>query len=177
VRAYIAAPWRESYVTTVHQAKGCVFCRARRAEDDGKAYVLHRGEHSFIILNKFPYLPGHLLIAPYRHLAALERCPKAVSDEMADLLKLCLRVLRRRYRPQGFNIGMNLGRSAGAGVVDHVHLHVVPRWSGDANFMPIVGRTKVVIEDLETTWARLRPLFAKERSAGRRGRSSSPSQR
>jgi ATP adenylyltransferase len=160
---YVAAPWRETYVRTCHSERGCVFCRAHRCPDDRKAHVLYRGREAFVILNKFPYLPGHLMIAPYRHLAVYERAPKALSDEMADLAKLSLRVLRARYRPQGFNTGMNLGRSAGAGVAGHFHLHIVPRWTGDANFMPIVGRTRIVIEDLDTTFDRLSPLFQKER--------------
>jgi ATP adenylyltransferase len=167
---YIAAPWREAYVRTCHQTRGCVLCRAQRTKDDRAAYILYRGRRAFVILNRFPYLPGHLMIAPYRHLASYERAPKAVTDEMADLAKLSLRVLRRSYRPHGFNTGMNLGQSAGAGVVGHVHLHIIPRWTGDANFMPIVGRTRIVTEDLDTTFDRLFPLFRREsrRPAGPR---------
>jgi ATP adenylyltransferase len=160
---YVATPWREAYVRTCHSERGCVLCRAQKTGDDRTAHILYRGRHAFVILNKFPYLPGHLLIAPYRHLASYERAPKAVSDEMADLAKMSLRVLRTRFRPHGFNLGMNLGQSAGAGVTGHFHLHIVPRWTGDANFMPIVGRTRIVIEDLDTTFDRLSPLFAGER--------------
>ena len=115
------------------------------------------------------------MIAPFRHTAAFERAPKPLTDEMADLLKLSLGVLKKAYRPQGFNIGMNLGRSAGAGVVDHFHLHVVPRWTGDSNFMPIVGGTKIVIEDLDATYARLAPLFRERRRARRSSLSIEPS--
>lgn len=163
---YIAAPWREAYVRSVHDMKGCIFCRACAVKDDGEAYILYRGHHSFILLNKFPYLSGHLMIAPYKHLASFGRSPKELSDEISDLLKMSLAILQKSYRPQGFNLGMNLGRSAGAGVVDHFHFHIIPRWTGDSNFMPIVGQTKVVIEDLPTTYGRLRPLFAKK--GGRR---------
>jgi len=159
---YVAAPWRRAYVRNVHKMTECVFCRAKKTKDGKRSYVLYRGKHSFIILNKFPYLPGHLMIAPYRHAASYERSTNNESGEIAQLLKLVLKVLKRAYHPQGFNIGMNLGRSAGAGVADHFHLHIIPRWSGDSNFMPIVGRTKVVIEDLETTFGRLLPLFEKE---------------
>jgi len=159
---YIAAPWRESYVRNVELAKRCIFCRARRLKDDQRSHVLYRGAHSFILLNKFPYLPGHLMVAPYRHIASFERSPKELSDEISDLLKMCLDILKKNYHPHGFNLGMNLGKSAGAGIVDHFHFHLIPRWTGDANFMPIVGRTKVVIEDLDTTYARLRPLFEKK---------------
>jgi ATP adenylyltransferase len=102
------------------------------------------------------------MVAPFRHTAALERAPKPLSDEIGDTVKMSLRVLKKAYRPHGFNVGLNLGRSAGAGVVDHFHVHVVPRWTGDANFMPIAAGTKIVIEDLDATYARLAPLFAKE---------------
>lgn len=165
---YISAPWRGRYVRQVPRKKGCIFCEAPRLGDDRASRILYRGRHNFIILNKFPYTPGHLMIAPYRHLAVFGRAPKEASDELADLLKLSLRVLKRAYKPQGFNAGMNLGRSAGAGVVDHYHLHVIPRWPGDSNFMPIVSQTRVVIEDLEMTYSRLAPLFEKE-AAGRAG--------
>jgi ATP adenylyltransferase len=169
---YIAAPWRGKYVRQVRREKGCIFCEAARLGDDMAAFIVYRGRYNFIILNKFPYTPGHLMIAPYRHLAAFARAPKEASDELADLLKLSLSVLKRAYRPQGFNAGLNLGRSAGAGVVDHYHLHVIPRWPGDSNFMPLVSRTRVVIEDLRLTYTRLAPLFAKEaaRDGGETGR-------
>jgi len=169
---YIPAPWRGKYVRQVRRKRGCIFCQAARRGDDAASFIIHRGRHNFIILNKFPYTPGHLMIAPYRHLSVFARAPKAASDELADLLKLSLRVLKRAYRPQGFNAGLNLGRSAGAGVVDHYHLHVIPRWPGDSNFMPLVSRTRVVIEDLRLTQSRLAPLFAKEaaRSEGETGR-------
>jgi ATP adenylyltransferase len=162
---YIAAPWREVYVRSVNDMKECIFCRARKLKHDREAYILYRGHHSFILLNKFPYLPGHLMIAPYQHLAAFERSRKELSDEISDLLKMSLAILGKNYRPQGFNLGMNIGKSAGAGIADHFHFHIIPRWTGDSNFMPIVGRTKVVIEDLDTTYARLRPLFEKKRGS------------
>jgi len=164
---YISAPWRDAYVRTVHTMKGCVLCRALKIGDDRKARILYRGRTCFIVLNKYPYVPGHLMIAPFRHLAVFERSNERLSAELADLLKLSLRVLKKTYAPQGFNIGMNLGRSAGAGVVDHYHLHVVPRWTGDSNFMPIVSRAKVVLEDLDTTFSRLVPHFQR---MGRKGR-------
>jgi ATP adenylyltransferase len=164
---YIAAPWRMDYVRNVQKTKGCVLCRALKTPDDRAAFILCRGTHSFVILNKFPYVSGHVMIAPLVHRAAYERSSPAVSAEISELLKTTLRVLRAAYRPQGFNIGMNLGRSAGAGVVAHYHIHVVPRWSGDANFMPVVGRTKIVIEDLASTYARLRPLFDRVRGPKR----------
>jgi ATP adenylyltransferase len=160
---YIAAPWREAYVRSVDAQTDCVFCRAAKVKDDGEVHILHRGRTAFVLLNKYPYLPGHLMIAPYRHLADFTKAPAALTAEMAALLQRSLKALTAAYRPAGFNTGMNLGKSAGAGVADHFHLHVVPRWTGDSNFMPIVGRTRVVMEDLDTTWARLRPYFRDRR--------------
>jgi ATP adenylyltransferase len=159
---YIAAPWRAPYVRNVTKPAACVFCAAPKAGDDRAALILHRGRRCFVILNKYPYQSGHLMVSPFRHTAAFERAPKPLSDEIGDLVKMSLRVLKKAYRPHGFNVGLNLGRSAGAGVVDHFHVHVVPRWTGDSNFMPIAGGTKIVIEDLDATYARLAPLFAKE---------------
>lgn len=159
---YIAAPWRAPYVRNASRPAACIFCAAAKAGDDRAALVLHRGRRCFVILNKFPYQSGHLMVAPFRHTAALERAPKPLSDEIGDTVKMSLRVLKKAYRPHGFNVGLNLGRSAGAGVVDHFHVHVVPRWTGDANFMPIAAGTKIMIEDLDATYARLAPLFAKE---------------
>lgn len=160
---YIPAPWREEYVKNVFKTRGCIFCRALKRKEDGKTHILYRGKHNFIILNRFPYTPGHLMIAPYRHQAFFERSGKETSDEMADLLKISVRILKKQYRPHGFNTGMNLGQSAGAGVASHYHFHVIPRWSGDSNFMPLVAGTKVFTEDLRTTYDRLQPLFQKER--------------
>lgn len=137
----------------------CIFCQALKLKNDRKAFILFRGSHNFIVLNRYPYTPAHLMIAPYKHLASFEQAEKESTDEMVDLLKLSLKILRKKYRPHGFNTGMNLGRSAGAGIADHYHLHVILRWTGDSNFMPIVGKTKTMIEDLETTYNRLYPLF------------------
>jgi ATP adenylyltransferase len=160
---YISAPWRAEYVRVSAAAPGCIFCQALKARDDRAAAVLWRGRRNFILLNRFPYTPGHLMIAPRRHLADYSAAGPAVRAEMAELLGTALRVLRRAYAPQGFNAGMNLGASAGAGVTGHYHLHVVPRWTGDSNFMPLVGGTRVFIEDLDTTYQKLRPLFDRER--------------
>lgn len=156
---YIFAPWRKEYVRKISKMSECIFCRALKMKDDKKAFILYRAKKNFILLNKYPYNPGHLMIAPYDHLASFDRAKKESTDEMADLLKFSLRILQKKYRPHGFNAGMNLGNSAGAGVADHYHLHVIPRWTGDSNFMAIVGKTKVVIEDIETTYIQLLPLF------------------
>ena len=158
---YISAPWRKEYVRRISKMSGCIFCQALKSKDDRGAFILFRGTHNFVVLNKYPYTSGHLMIAPYKHLSSFERAKKESTDELADLLKLSLKVLRKKYCPQGFNTGMNLGKCAGAGVADHYHLHVIPRWTGDSHFMPIVGETKVMIENLETTYDRLFPLFQK----------------
>lgn len=164
---YIPAPWRAVYVRRAAGGPGCLFCRAVRARDDRAAAVLFRGRHHIILLNHYPYTPGHVMIAPKRHVGDFTRARPAERAELADLLQMALRILRRRYRPQGFNAGMNIGRVAGAGVAGHYHLHVVPRWTGDANFMPLIAGARVFIEDLDTTYDRLRPLFDKERSRSR----------
>jgi len=158
---YISTPWREEYIRKICKMSGCIFCQALKLKNDRKAFILFRGSHNFIVLNRYPYTPAHLMIAPNKHQASFEQAEKESTDEMVDLLKLSLKILRNKYRPHGFNTGMNLGRSAGAGVVDHYHLHVILRWTGDSNFMPIVGKTKTMIEDLETTYNRLYPLFQK----------------
>jgi len=165
---YIAAPWREPYVRKTEKAEGCIFCLAGKTKVDADSLVLHRGRRSFVILNRYPYTPGHLMIAPFRHLDDLDKAGAELAGELMALIRLSLRVLKTAYKPQGFNIGMNLGRSAGAGVADHFHIHIVPRWTGDANFMPLVGRTKIMLEDLDTTCRRLRPLFTKSRAAAAR---------
>ena len=142
------------------QEDSCIFCRAvENPADDEKHFVLHRGTHSFVILNLYPYISGHMMIAPYAHLGELDAAPKEATDEMMDLAKLCNTALRDVYRPQGFNVGMNLGRAAGAGIADHIHMHVMPRWSGDTNFMTSVADTRVLPEDLPTTYRKLREKF------------------
>lgn len=134
----------------------CIFCRAvENPADDEKHFVLHRGTYSFVILNLYPYISGHMMIAPYAHLGELDAAPKATTDEMMDLAKRCNKALRGVYRPDGFNVGMNLGRAAGAGIADHIHLHIMPRWAGDTNFMTSVGDTRVLPEDLSTTYHKL----------------------
>jgi len=142
--------------------KKCIFCRSLKQNKNRESYILFRGSQNFVLLNKYPYTPGHLMIAPYEHLDSVEKANKETTDELGELLKLCLRILRMQYKPHGFNAGMNLGHSAGAGVADHYHLHIIPRWTGDSNFMPLVGKTKLFIEDLNTTYDKLFAHFKKE---------------
>jgi len=160
---YISTPWREEYVKKLSKMNECIFCRAIKSKERKESFILYRGKYNFILLNKYPYTPGHLMIAPYKHLASIERAKKNHTDEMTDLLKLSLKVLKKNYKPHGFNTGMNLGHCAGAGVADHYHLHVIPRWVGDSNFMPLIGNTKVTIHDLTKTFTQLYPLFQKEK--------------
>lgn len=137
----------------------CIFCDKPRAGDDAGNLILRRGERAFVLMNLYPYNGGHLLIAPYTHVAELETLAHDDLVEMLELSVAATRALRLTLRPDGFNIGMNIGRTAGAGIDQHVHLHIVPRWNGDTNFMSVVGQTKVLPETLETTYARLRAVF------------------
>lgn len=146
------APWRLEYVQAADEQPGCVFCRA--LEDDGELLV-RRGAHAFVLLNRFPYASGHLMVAPLRHVGELAELGAAEAAEVHALTVDALAALRAIYRPDGFNLGWNLGRVAGAGIVDHVHQHVVPRWSGDTNFMPVLGDVKVIPEHLTETRRRL----------------------
>lgn len=156
------SPWRAKYIASGvdSQSASCVFCRiAADIENDEANLVVHRGAHNFIALNLYPYITGHLLVVPYEHLAEFDSTPKEVSDELTDFAKFAQTVLRKVYSPGGFNLGMNLGTAAGAGVADHIHLHVLPRWSGDTNFMTTVAETRVLPENLQTTYSKLRNHF------------------
>ena len=138
----------------------CIFCEAQKnPADDEKNFVLHRGARNFVILNLYPYVSGHLMIAPFAHVGEFDSARKEVTDEMMDLAKRCETALREVYHPDGFNLGMNLGRAAGAGVADHIHMHIMPRWVGDANFMTTVSETRVLPEGLSTTYRKLREKF------------------
>ena len=147
-------------MTRAEEPPGCVFCIARTI-GEGKQLIVHEGQLAFVILNKFPYNGGHLMVVPQRHVAHLAGLEDAELSEMAKLTQLSERVLTEAYSPQGINVGMNLGRPAGAGSVDHLHIHLVPRWNGDTNFMTVVGEVRVLPEELPRTAARLRPLFQK----------------
>jgi ATP adenylyltransferase len=137
-----------------------VFCRiASDPEHDETNFVLHRAEHVFVVLNIYPYISGHLMIVPYLHTGEFASLPKEISDELMDLSKRSQTALREVYSPPGFNLGMNLGSAAGAGIADHLHIHLLPRWSGDTNFMTTVGETRVLPENLETTYSKLRARF------------------
>ena len=152
------APWRSHYVENVDAIEGCFLCEALRAGKDKhrERLVLHVSEKSFIIMNKFPYNSGHLMIVPALHTDDYRKLDEATVHDMDRLLRLSLSALDKVFKPHGYNIGINMGRTAGAGLETHIHLHVVPRWNGDTNFMPVVGKTKVISQDLYTTYDRLK---------------------
>ena len=139
--------------------EGCIFCAKPQERNDAENLVLYRSEHAFVMMNAFPYNNGHLLVAPYRHVADLKSLEDPELLDIMRLIKLCTEILSRAISPQGFNIGINLGQVAGAGIADHVHLHIVPRWSGDTNFMPVIADTKVLPEALAETYSKLRREF------------------
>ena len=142
------------------EPEGCIFCTLPAKGDDAEARILRRGEHGFVMLNTFPYNPGHLLVAPFRHVGEVEDLTDGELADLGRLLQVAIRALRREMEPQGFNVGMNLGRVAGAGIPGHLHWHVVPRWNGDTSFMPVIGETRVLPELVEDTYRRLAPRFA-----------------
>src|ERR1700734_1167171 len=148
---YLWTPWRYRYIADAKKDDRCIFCDALAAKDDPKTLIVLRGAKNFVILNRYPYTSGHVMVVPYEHIA-----------DLAETMRLAQRMqaaLGETYHPEGYNLGMNLGRAAGAGVTGHLHLHVLPRWSGDANFMTVVGETRVEPEELSTTYAKLKKAF------------------
>lgn len=155
-------PWRLAYVTGVSEAQGCVFCAARHVELDAPdSLVVHRGAACFVVLNLYPYNNGHLMVVPDRHVGSLDALTLEERTELMELTRRSEVALTEVYHPHGLNVGINLGKAAGAGVLDHLHVHLVPRWNGDTNYMTVVGETRVLPESLEQTAARLRPVFAR----------------
>jgi len=154
------ASWRMKYITKAEKEEGCIFCIALKKVDNPNNLIVARGERAFVILNKFPYTSGHVMVAPMSHKATLEDLDPATRAEMMELSTRCMSVLRKVYNPQAFNLGANIGEAAGAGVPGHVHLHIVPRWNGDTNFMSAVGAVRVLPEDLEDTYRRVKEAFS-----------------
>lgn len=146
------APWRGKYVKNVGKVKGCFLCEHLKLKDACKSLVLYKGKHSFIILNRFPYNNGHLMIAPNKHLKNLEDLSDEEANEIFSLVRKIIPILKKAYRPQGFNVGINLGACAGTSVEAHLHLHIVPRWEGDTNYMPVIGETKIIPESLQESY-------------------------
>ena len=153
---FLWSPWRMKYIEKDRGEDGCIFCNALNKPDGEANLVVMRGERAFVILNKFPYTSGHLMVAPFDHRPTLEALDPATRAEMMELVSAFLTVLRSVYFPQAFNVGANIGEVAGAGVPDHVHMHIVPRWAGDTSFMTTVGNSRVLPESLEETYARVR---------------------
>jgi len=152
----IWAPWRIQYIQIAGKMEGCILCDKPAEKNDEPNLILYRGRNNFVILNAYPYTPGHLMVAPYRHIGDLNDISEEESREHNEVIKLCLNLLNAVVKPDGFNIGMNLGRVAGAGIPGHVHTHIVPRWQGDNNFMPVVADVKVLSESLSATYKKLK---------------------
>lgn len=156
---FLFTPWRYAYVTGADKAPECVFCRAAAQKDDRKALIVHRAQHCFVMLNAFPYTSGHVMVVPYQHTDQLQKLPPPAAHELIELSQKMEGVLRQLYRPDGLNLGMNLDKAGGAGVAGHIHMHVLPRWVADSNFMTVIGETRVLPEALETTYERIRGAF------------------
>lgn len=157
-------PWRMEYILS-DKSSGCIFCAALAQNDDRETYILHRGTRAFVMLNKYPYNNGHLMVVPYEHSADLDALGPETQADLMRLIGRSLRWLKAASGPEGFNVGMNLGKAAGAGVVEHLHFHVVPRWAGDTNYMTITGQTRVIVEMLDESWSRLRAVIEREERA------------
>lgn len=155
----IWSPWRYRYVSKTDTPADCIFCAKPAEQQDDSNYILFRGTHNFVLLNIYPYTNGHLMIAPYLHVATLEECPEVAALEMMALAQKAESVLRQTYKAPGINLGMNIGECAGAGVAGHIHLHLLPRWPGDANFMTTVGETRVLPEGLEDSYGKIREAW------------------
>ena len=156
---YLWTPWRFQYVAGAEKRSGCVFCAAASGGNDREWLVVHRATYHFVILNRFPYTSGHSMIVPFEHVDRLHKLPQAAADEMMDLARHLELAFLDLYRPDGVNIGMNIGKAAGAGIAGHIHMHALPRWVADANFMTVIGETRVLPESLETTYQRLKAKF------------------
>lgn len=167
----IWAPWRIEYIRS-EKAKGCIFCQKPKEDRDAQNYILFRGNLNFTMLNLYPYNPGHLMVASFRHAATLEELTNEELFEHFDLVRKGVKALKEAYKPDGFNIGINLGRVAGAGVEDHVHTHIVPRWNGDTNFTTVISDTRVIPEALASTYAQLAKKMAGGQTATARRNSS-----
>jgi ATP adenylyltransferase len=157
---YLWTPWRYSYITNVDKAEGCIFCQKAAEKNDQKALIVHRAQHCFVILNAFPYTSGHVMVVPHEHTDQLQKLSPEAAAEMMQLSQKLEGVLRTLYRPDGINLGMNIGKAAGAGVAGHIHMHILPRWVADANFMTTVGETRILPEALDETYRRIKAAIS-----------------
>ncbi len=170
---YLWTPWRFQYISAAGQpSQDCLFCHAIKEKRDRELLVVHRAKQCVVMLNRFPYNSGHVMIAPYSHVALLEEASPAELQEIIQLSAYCQKVLREIYKPEGFNAGINLGKCAGAGVAGHIHMHLLPRWTGDSNFMTVAGETRVLPEELDETYQKVAKFFQ-----DLRGRPNHPSLR
>jgi Diadenosine tetraphosphate (Ap4A) hydrolase and other HIT family hydrolases len=156
---YLFTPWRYAYIAGADRATACLFCELAKPGDDAARYIVARAEHCLVVLNAFPYTNGHLMIAPYEHVDQLAKLPAPAAQEMMALSQRLESVLRDIYQPDGLNLGMNLGKAAGAGVAGHIHMHILPRWIADSNFMTTVGESRILPESLEQTYAKVKAKF------------------
>jgi ATP adenylyltransferase len=156
---FLFTPWRYAYITTANTPADCLFCSVIKAKNDEQVLVVHRGKHCFVMLNAFPYTSGHVMVVPYEHVDELLKLSQSAAQEMMELTQRLEGILRELYHPDGLNLGMNLGKAGGAGVAAHIHMHILPRWFGDVNFMTSVAETRVLPEDLPTTYKRIRAKF------------------
>jgi len=164
IKEKIWAPWRMEYITKAIKKDGeCLFCKLAKAKFSKKNLLVHTSKHSFVVMNKYPYNNGHLMVVPKRHTKDFEGLSKEEHQDLHLLLKLAIRVVSKVYDPQGCNIGMNMGRAAGAGIDAHIHYHVVPRWNGDTNFMPVIGEVKVISEHIMDSYDRIYKAFKEEK--------------
>jgi ATP adenylyltransferase len=161
---FLFTPWRYAYISGANDPVGCLFCgliqpKNDQSKDDEKSLIVHRAKYCFVMLNAFPYTSGHTMVVPYEHVDELTKLSQSAAAEMMALTQRLESIMRELYRPDGLNLGMNLGKAAGAGVAGHIHMHILPRWFGDVNFMSSIGETRVLPEDLQTTYQKLRSKF------------------
>ena len=161
---YLWSPWRYRYITAADRTTGCIFCQKAAEHRDEENLVVWRGARNFVLLNLYPYTTGHLMVAPYEHVARLEDAAAETVTDMMLITRMAEKHLRAIYRPEGLNLGMNIGKAAGAGIADHIHMHVLPRWTADANFMTTVGETRILPEDLAVSYQKLSRAFAAEKA-------------
>ena len=159
---HLWSPWRMNYISDTTPPDGCFFCEALKQEDSAQTLLVARAEHAFVILNRYPYTSGHLMVVPYQHCQDLAELPEETLQELISATSKAVSLLEDIYHPQGFNLGMNIGSPAGAGIAGHLHMHVVPRWTGDANFISVVGQTRVLPETLEETYERVKAVWDNE---------------
>jgi ATP adenylyltransferase len=156
---FIWAPWRVAYIRNTGKTEGCIMCDKPKENKDDENRILYRGKYNYVMMNNYPYNPGHVMVIPYRHGSNLEDLTPEEKSEHIEIIAKCIVVLKRVYNPAGFNSGMNLGRVAGAGIDTHIHSHVVPRWQGDTNFMPVVADVRVIPEAVDATYQRMKREF------------------